>query len=92
MPRARIPDRVHAIKGSYRLDRHGDPSEKFRAEPIEDWSAPDFLDQEVGEEWDRIVKLYAHESIITKAHLMPLAAYGWSRTNYLGIFKRTLRR
>jgi phage terminase small subunit len=75
MPRQRLPDALHLSKGTFRADRHGDVAEKPRIEPPEDWSAPAFLDQSASREWDRIVSIYAERKIITKAHMMPLAAY-----------------
>ena len=75
MPRVRLPDELLLSKGTFRSDRHGDPERKATVEQPEDWSAPDFLDESANAEWVRIVDLYAHRNIITKAHLMPLAAY-----------------
>lgn len=43
--------------------------------PPEDWSPPAFLDQAASGEWIRIVDIYGHRKAISKAHLMPLAAY-----------------
>ncbi len=75
MPRRRTPDELLLAKGTFRSDRHGDPERKAKVQQPEDWSAPQFLDESASTEWDRIVDLYASRSIITKAHLMPLAAY-----------------
>jgi phage terminase small subunit len=75
MPRMRIPDELHMLRGSFRPDRHGDPNLKATTEEPDDWTAPDFLDEAAGSEWRRIVDLYATHKIITQAHLMPLAAY-----------------
>lgn len=33
--RPRIPDKIHELRGSYRADRHGDPSRKLRANEVE---------------------------------------------------------
>lgn len=33
--RPRIPDKIHELRGSYREDRHGDPSRKLRANDAE---------------------------------------------------------
>jgi hypothetical protein len=75
MPRRRIPDELLLSKGTFRVDRHGDPQQKAKVERPEDWSPPQFLDEAGSAEWTRIVDLYAQRNIITKAHLMPLAAY-----------------
>ena len=75
MPRRRIPDELLQIKGTFRKDRHGDPDCKAKVEKPENWNVPEFLDDAGATEWQRIVDLYAHRKIITKAHLMPLAAY-----------------
>ncbi len=70
-----MPDEVLMAKGTFRSDRHGDPDKKAKVEGPETWDAPEFLDDAGADEWQRIVDLYAHRGIITKAHLMPLAAY-----------------
>jgi phage terminase small subunit len=70
-----LPDEFHILNGSFRSDRHGDPEVKATTSEPDDWTAPDFLDEAAGSEWRRIVELYANRKIITKAHLMPLAAY-----------------
>lgn len=75
MPRRRLPDELLKSKGTFRADRHGDPALKAVVEPPEDWSPPQFLDDAASAEWARIVDLYAKRKVITKAHLMPLAAY-----------------
>jgi phage terminase small subunit len=75
MPRRRLPDELLISKGTFRADRHGEPERKAKVELPEDWSPPQFLDEAGRAEWTRIVDLYARREIITKAHLMPLAAY-----------------
>ena len=75
MPRRRLLDELLKSKGTFRSDRHGDPERKAKVEPPEDWSPPKFLDEAGRVEWVRIVDLYSKRKVITKAHLMPLAAY-----------------
>ena len=75
MPRRRLPDELLLSKGTFRVDRHGDPQQKAKVERPEDWSPPQFLDEAASAEWNRVVDLYAQQKVITKAHLMPLAAY-----------------
>lgn len=75
MPRRRLPDELLISKGTFRADRHRDPEHKATVEQPEDWTAPAFLDEPASIEWTRIVDLYAKRKVITKAHLMPLAAY-----------------
>ncbi len=70
-----MPDELLISKGTFRSDRHGDPDRKAKVEEPENWDTPEFLDDAGADEWQRIVDLYAHRRIITKAHLMPLAAY-----------------
>lgn len=75
MPRRRLPDKLLISQGTFRSDRHGDPALKAVVDEPQDWTPPEFLDETASSEWERIVELYADRKIITKAHLMPLAAY-----------------
>ena len=75
MPSRRLPDELLKPKRTIRTDRHGDPKHKIKVEPPKDWSPPQFLDEVASAEGNRIVDLYAQRKVITKAPLMPLAAY-----------------
>lgn len=74
MGNPRLPDQVHILRGTFKPHRHGDPDEKIAcSEEIGD--PPVELDEIAGQEWHRVVTLFAGQGLLTAADRAPLAIY-----------------
>ena len=74
MANARVPDSIHALKGTYRKDRHGDQGQKLAVDS-EIPDKPDFLTEEASGEWDRVTAILYHKGLLTQLDRTILAQY-----------------
>lgn len=84
MANKRKPDGLHVVNGTYRADRHGDPTEKPEIAELTSLDAPDFLTAEGRTEWSRITRLFETTGILKESMVVTLSAY----CNLAGKLKR----
>src|SRR3990172_10771338 len=78
MANPRIPDNIHALRGTLKPHRHGDPASKMQVtQGVPE--APEFLQGEALVEWHRIIALI--EGYVTEAERVVLTQYCilWAR-------------
>jgi len=74
MPRPRIPDNVHLLKGTFQPVRHGNSEEKPQL-PEKMPSPPRFLGEEARKEWRRVCRVMKGYGVITEMDRSLLTQY-----------------
>ena len=76
MANVQLPDNVHKLRGTYREDRHGDPSQKVEL-PVESPPIPKIVEdnEEALAEWHYITDVMAEMGILSRADKAMLAMY-----------------